>query len=113
MRLPRNTFVEALPLFVFILTRFVTEDEVDTTQCGWWCPLHFAILAWALVVQDAMNGIDPDVGDTIDVRQARLEGMNLEASWTYDQDFHCAAGTNSSLKQYSCFPLPGLPLIYK
>ena len=65
VRLLLNTCKEALPLFVVILAALVHEDEVDTPQGRRWSPADLLILARALILQHALEGINPNVLDTI------------------------------------------------
>ena len=61
----RHRLHEAHPLPVVVLAGLVDQDEVDAAQGRGRCPLDLLVCTLALIPQDAVDGIDLYVFDTI------------------------------------------------
>ena len=85
MRLLSDTGEEPLPLLVVILAALVAQDQVHLAERRGRRPADLAILARPLVVQYAMDGVDGDVLDTIQIWQLRLESMHQVPRGAHDQ----------------------------
>ena len=51
MRLFFDVLKQPIPLLILILTAFVTQNEVDLTQCRRRCPYNFGVFARPFVIQ--------------------------------------------------------------
>ena len=82
MRLLLDTPKQTLPLSVLVLARLIAQNKFYAPQGRGRGPPHFGIFPRPLVIQYALNGVDPYVLYTFYVGQSRFILMHQIASGT-------------------------------